>query len=109
MWRMTGDEYWRDVGWTMFESIIKHTRSPFGHAALASTMEVRPRDTYEKGLMVRKVLAAQQDDMESFWFAETLKYFYLLFSDPGLISLDEWVFNTEAHPFRLTKGIRGFG
>jgi mannosyl-oligosaccharide alpha-1,2-mannosidase len=29
--------------------------------------------------------------MESFWLAETLKYFYLLFSDPGLISLDDYV------------------
>ncbi|KAK5217897.1 hypothetical protein LTR99_003291 [Exophiala xenobiotica] len=108
MWRMTGDEYWREVGWEMFENIIEHTRSPFGHAALMSTMEVYQRDTYEKGLMVRKVLARQIDDMESFWFAETLKYFYLLFSDPNLISLDEWVLNTEAHPFRLTEGIRGF-
>jgi mannosyl-oligosaccharide alpha-1,2-mannosidase len=109
MWRLSGDEKWRDIGWTMFESIITHTRSPFGHAALLSTMEVFDQDRYEKGLMVRKVLARQQDDMESFWFAETLKYFYLLFSEPGLISLDEWVLNTEAHPFRLRKGIRGFG
>jgi len=108
MWRMTGDEYWREVGWEMFENIIEHTRSPFGHAALMSTMEVYQRDTYERGLMVRKVLARQMDDMESFWFAETLKYFYLLFSEPSLISLDEWVLNTEAHPFRLTEGIRGF-
>ncbi|EXJ85230.1 hypothetical protein A1O3_05905 [Capronia epimyces CBS 606.96] len=108
MWRMTGDEYWRDVGWSMFESIIEHTRSAYGHASLLSTMEMFDQDRYEKGLMVRKVLARRHDDMESFWFAETLKYFYLLFSDPGLISLDEWVLNTEAHPFRLTPGIRGF-
>ena len=33
--------------------------------------------------------------------AQTLKYFYLIFSAPELLSLDEWVFNTEAHPFRL--------
>ncbi|EXJ85889.1 hypothetical protein A1O1_06258 [Capronia coronata CBS 617.96] len=108
MWRMTGNEHWREVGWSMFESIIAHTRSAFGHAALLSTMETYDQDRYEKGLMVRKVLARRQDDMESFWFAETLKYFYLLFSEPNLISLDEWVLNTEAHPFRLTAGIRGF-
>ncbi len=42
--------------------------------------------------------------MESFWLAETLKYFYLLYSTPDVISLDEWVFNTEAHPFRVPKG-----
>jgi len=38
--------------------------------------------------------------MESFWMGETLKYFYLIFSDPDLINLDEYVFNTEAHPLR---------
>jgi len=37
--------------------------------------------------------------MESFWLAETLKYFYLLFEDdPNVLPLDQWVFNTEAHP-----------
>jgi mannosyl-oligosaccharide alpha-1,2-mannosidase len=31
------------------------------------------------------------DQCESFWLAETLKYFYLIFSEPGLVSLDEFV------------------
>jgi hypothetical protein len=31
--------------------------------------------------------------------AETLKYFYLLFSDDDLLPLDRIVLNTEAHPF----------
>ncbi|KAI8976706.1 seven-hairpin glycosidase [Trametes punicea] len=39
------------------------------------------------------------DDMESFWFAEVLKYLYLTFDDPNRISLDNFVFNTEAQPF----------
>ena len=39
-------------------------------------------------------------DLQSFWLAETLKYFYLVFSPPDVISLDEYVLNTEAHPFR---------
>ena len=41
--------------------------------------------------------------MESFFLAETLKYLYLLFSPTSLISLDEFVFNTEAHPFRMFR------
>jgi mannosyl-oligosaccharide alpha-1,2-mannosidase len=40
---------------------------------------------------------------QSFWLAETLKYYYLIFSPPDLISLDEFVLNTEAHPFRRVK------
>lgn len=31
--------------------------------------------------------------------AETLKYFYLLFSPNDLLPLDQIVINTEAHPF----------
>jgi mannosyl-oligosaccharide alpha-1,2-mannosidase len=36
--------------------------------------------------------------MIRFLFAETFKYLYLLFSSPQVISLDEYVLNTEAHP-----------
>jgi len=42
------------------------------------------------------------DDTQSFWFAEVLKYLYLTFDDPNNISLDEWVFNTEAHPLKVS-------
>jgi len=43
-----------------------------------------------------------RNKMESFWLGETLKYFYLLFSDdPKLIPLDRFVFNTEAHPLPI--------
>lgn len=41
--------------------------------------------------------------LQSFWMAETLKYFFLLFSKPSTISLDDYVFNTEAHPFKIPK------
>ena len=34
----------------------------------------------------------------SYFFAETLKYYYLLFSDADPWPLDKFVFNTEAHP-----------
>jgi mannosyl-oligosaccharide alpha-1,2-mannosidase len=45
----------------------------------------------------------QDDYMQSFFLAETLKYLYLLFSDNNLVNLDDWVFNTEAHPLKITK------
>lgn len=69
----------------MFESIIKHTSAKYGHSAI---YDVTVPESY------------QVDEMESFWLAETLKYFYLLYSTPDTISLDEWVLNTEAHPFK---------
>ena len=35
------------------------------------------------------------------------QYLYLIFSDDNLISLDQWVFNTEAHPLPI-KGMNLF-
>ena len=45
----------------------------------------------------------QRDKMESFWPAETLKYLYLLLDElqPELLPLDQFVFNTEAHPLPI--------
>lgn len=40
----------------------------------------------------------QGDATPSFFYAETLKYLYLLASDENTVPLDRWVFNTEAHP-----------
>jgi mannosyl-oligosaccharide alpha-1,2-mannosidase len=51
-------------------------------------------------------LSNVEDKMESFWLAETLKYFYLIFSPSDMVDLDEWVFNTEAHPFRRPKAVK---
>ena len=108
LYRLTGNPYYRDIGWTIFECIITHTRTAYGHAALSDVTQLYNTTRYEGGVEVEKMLAPQLDDMESFWFAETLKYFYLLFSEVDLVNLDEFVLNTEAHPLRLTRGIRGF-
>jgi mannosyl-oligosaccharide alpha-1,2-mannosidase len=89
MYRITGDPIWQEKGWTMFERIISATSTTYGHSAIRGV-------SGEPG-------PEQVDEMESFWLAETLKYFYLLYSTPDVISLDEWVLNTEAHPFKRLK------
>jgi mannosyl-oligosaccharide alpha-1,2-mannosidase len=86
MYRITGERKYQDIAWDMFQAIDASTRTEFGNAALQNIMKTPPE---------------KYDSMESFWLAETLKYFYLIFSDPDLISLDEFVLNTEAHPFRI--------
>jgi len=68
----------------MFDSIVEFCRTDVGYA------ELQDVQTKEK-----------RDGMQSFFLAETLKYSYLLFADQDVLSLDEYVFNTEAHP--LTK------
>jgi mannosyl-oligosaccharide alpha-1,2-mannosidase len=85
MYRITGDPSWQEKGWRMFESVIRATATEVGHSAIDDVFADKPGKT---------------DSMESFWLAETLKYFYLLFAEPDVISLDKWVLNTEAHPFK---------
>ena len=35
------------------------------------------------------------------------QYLYLLFSDSSLLPLDQWVFNTEAHPLPI-RGVSAY-
>lgn len=83
LYRATGDRVYRDMGRSLFDDFVEHTRTDAGFAAIA---DVR---TMEKA-----------DDMESFLFAETFKYFYLLFADPATLDPQRMVLNTEAHPLR---------
>lgn len=44
----------------------------------------------------------ESDDVQQSWFlAETLKYFWLLFSPDSALPLHHWVLNTEAHPLQV--------
>ena len=36
------------------------------------------------------------------------RYLYLLFDDTSHIAMDEWVFNTEAHPTKIFKRTESF-
>ena len=86
---------YREWGWKIFQAFEKHTKVPGGYSSISNVKDAgNPRF---------------RDKMESFFLSETLKYFYLLFSDdPNLIPLDKFVFNTEGHPLPIdgVKGIR---
>jgi len=88
MHRITGEQQWQAAAWDMWTAIQRSTDTDIGNSALIDVSADSP---------------PRADSMESFWMAETLKYFYLTFSEPNVISLDDWVFNTEAHPFRIPK------
>ncbi|KAH9826936.1 class I alpha-mannosidase [Teratosphaeria destructans] len=83
LYRITGDKTLQDKAWKMFEAINERTKTRIAYAGI-------------KDVTVEDVELL--DSMESFWTAETLKYFYLIFSEPDVVSLDEYVLNTEAHP-----------
>lgn len=76
LYRITGDLALQDKAWEMFQAITKHAKT---NIAFAAIKDVTQRDS------------ELIDNMESFWTAETLKYFYLTFCEPDVISLDEYV------------------
>jgi mannosyl-oligosaccharide alpha-1,2-mannosidase len=87
LYRATGRADLVESAWDMFTAINKSTSTKLANSAVWD-VTIADEELHKS------------DSMESFWLGETLKYFYLIFSEPGLVSLDEFVFNTEAHPFR---------
>ncbi|XP_049323533.1 mannosyl-oligosaccharide 1,2-alpha-mannosidase IA isoform X2 [Astyanax mexicanus] len=88
MWRLTHDPKYRQWGWEAVEALEKHCRVEDGFSGI--------RDVYAS--------TVSHDNMQqSFFLSETLKYLYLLFSDDDLLPLDDWVFNTEAHPLPVIR------
>ncbi|KAJ7870729.1 glycoside hydrolase [Mycena olivaceomarginata] len=86
-WRLTGHPKYRAYGWNIFQAIETHCRVPGGG--------------YASVLNVEEVPVQWEDKMETFLMSETLKYLFLLFSDDTVLPLDEYVFNTEAHPLPI--------
>ncbi|XP_041798976.1 mannosyl-oligosaccharide 1,2-alpha-mannosidase IA isoform X1 [Chelmon rostratus] len=88
MWRLTHDPKYREWGWEAVEALEQHCRVESGFSGI--------RDVY--------TMTVSHDNMQqSFFLSETLKYLYLLFSDDDLLPLEDWVFNTEAHPLPIIR------
>lgn len=84
LYHTTGDVKYRLMGKEFFEDFVKYCRSEAGYAALK---DVRSKE--------------KDDSMESFLFAETFKYYYLLFAPNSALDFDKVTFNTEAHPLQI--------
>ncbi|KAF5356932.1 hypothetical protein D9756_006500 [Leucocoprinus leucothites] len=95
-WRSTGDSKYLDRASKVIQSINNY-------------LLVKASNAYTGIMDVNNANSAKINDMESFWFAETLKYLYLTFDDPSHISLDNYVFNTEAHPFEAPASLDNYG
>jgi mannosyl-oligosaccharide alpha-1,2-mannosidase len=75
LYRATQNTVYRDIAWLIFTQL--NQTSVFD---------------------VDRIPVALDDRQQSFFIAEELKYFLLLFQDTHRIDLDMWIFNTEAHP-----------
>jgi mannosyl-oligosaccharide alpha-1,2-mannosidase len=99
MYRITGKQMYADAAWRMFQAVEKVSRTKIAAAAILD-ITVPPGGSGKDDAQEVGVEGQKMDSMESFWLAETLKYFYLCFEDWDVMSLDEFVLNTEAHPLR---------
>ncbi len=81
LYHYTGDEKYRRMGATFFNSLVERCKTDAGFAALA---DVRA--------------GVKTDAMESYFLAEAIKYLYLLFAPPQAFDFEMAIFNTEAHP-----------
>jgi len=86
LYRKTHDHQYLAMGKRMIDDIIDKCNTDAGFAAVkdVTTMEL-------------------DDSMESFFFAETLKYAYLLFAPESTLDLSKFVFNTESHPLKISR------
>ena len=89
LYRNTKDEKFQEMAWDVFQSLEKFCKIESG--GYASLKDVNDPS---KGHV---------DDMPSFFLAETLKYLLLIFAPDDYISLEDFVFTTEAHPLRKPK------
>ncbi|HEX8845562.1 MAG TPA: glycoside hydrolase family 47 protein [Pyrinomonadaceae bacterium] len=85
LYHYTRDAEYLRMGKTLFGDFVKYCKTDEGYAALKSV-----------------VTKERADSMQSFLFAETFKYFYLLFASPQTLKFEKVIFNTEAHPIRRT-------
>ncbi|KAG0293545.1 hypothetical protein BGZ98_002122 [Dissophora globulifera] len=86
LYRLTGEKKYQDKAWEIFQSLEANCRTKTAYSGLTNVNQPRSYD----------------NKMESFFLAETMKYLYLIFSTPDVISLDDFVLNTEAHPIKRT-------
>lgn len=89
LYHYTQDAKYLAMGQTYFDSLVKYCRTDVGFAELA---DVRSKK--------------KNDAMESFFFAETLKYLYLLYAPESTLDFNAVIFNTEAHPMQRSLGLK---
>jgi endoplasmic reticulum Man9GlcNAc2 1,2-alpha-mannosidase len=97
MYHITQNPIYREWGWKIFESFAEHTKLTddltgkiYSYTSLDTVMENPVKERRKR------------DNMESFWLAETLKYFWLLFTETSELDgmgadLEKTVVNTEGH------------
>ncbi len=83
LYHFTGKEVYRNMATKYWDDIKKYCRTDVAFTAIENV------ETKEK-----------RDYMATYFLAETLKYFYLVFLENPEVNPDDYVFSTEAHNFK---------
>jgi hypothetical protein len=83
LWETTGEDKYRQMLEKYFADLKLYCRNDVAFTSMENV-----------------ITKERKDYMPTFFFAETLKYLYLGFSEDEKNYLDNYVFSTEAHPFR---------
>ena len=87
LYNITGDSAYYLMNKNFWQAVKKHCRTEIAYTSIENV------ETME-----------QRDNMPTFFFAETLKYFYLTFSKhQNTFNFNDYIFNTEAHPFKKSN------
>ncbi|EME41689.1 glycoside hydrolase family 47 protein [Dothistroma septosporum NZE10] len=91
-YRVTGDRKYQDYAWSAIQAINATTRVGSGFSSI--------NDVNEAGG------GGFMNFQESFWFAEVMKYSYLIHAEDAEWQVDyegknQFVFNTESHPLKV--------
>lgn len=86
LYRMTGDQKWRQMGKELFEMTINKIKD----------MNLGPKGVWKVGEI-------SKENIPSYWFSQTLKYYYLLYEDPSIFSFDNYIYTDSGHIISRNK------
>jgi mannosyl-oligosaccharide alpha-1,2-mannosidase len=93
-YRATGDKKYQEWAWDAFLRINATCATGSGFSAISDVNQAKGGQFF--------------DSQESFWFAEVLKYSYLIHAEDSPFQVqfegNKFVYNTEAHPVAVYSG-----
>lgn len=82
----TKEPVYAEMGKQYYNAILQYCKTPLAFAAIS---DVRSKK--------------QRDELPVYFFAETMKYLYLLFTPEAGFNTEDYIFSSGAHPFKLTE------
>ncbi|KAL6942166.1 hypothetical protein ACO0QE_003332 [Hanseniaspora vineae] len=86
-YRVTGDASYRAQAERQFELMIQ------------AVLQVHGKGRMELSALSDVFSLEVLDSLPHYWFSKTLKYYHLISSSTDVLSLDDYVFNSDGHPF----------